>query len=452
MSILDEKKKRKPSSKASENASREMKRKASNVEILLLNGLQDEHPFETTEDERYEAFLETLPKKEKTRVLKLEKELLRTPREAAQPLKYRILTSSMPEEAKIIALERMEIFSRLSLDDQEFNKQKEWFHTLLRIPFVKEIGIPSFPTTEESSMHIRTYMKRLSDQLDKDVYGMQNAKDLFLQISARSITNPHSNSQAIALQSPPGCGKTLAVQAFAKAIGRPFHLVALGGAKDSSLLIGHDYTYLNSKCGLLASILMQSACINPIILFDELDKVSGSHQGEEIIGLLIHLVDNTQNKFVQDKYLSDINLDFSKVLFVFSFNDESKIDPILLDRISIINLKRYTTSDKLYIAKKHIIPKSLANVGMLESDLRFSDEVIREVICNYTNSEAGVRSLQKCMDTICMQVNLMTLNGSTTSKTMLNITHRPIDIELKHLSYLLKDIEIQDKAYLSMYI
>ena len=281
---------------------------------------------------------------------------------------------------------------------------------------------------------------------------MQNAKETFLQISARSITNPDSTSHAIALQSPPGCGKTLSVQAFARAIGRPFHLVALGGAKDSSLFIGHDYTYLNSKCGLLASILIQSGCMNPIVLFDELDKVSGSHQGEEIIGLLIHLIDNTQNRYVQDRYFSGINLDFSKVLFVFSFNDETKIDPVLLDRISIINLKKYTTADKLIIAKKHMVPNSLANVGISSGHLQFSDEVIKEIISTYTNGEAGVRSLKKCVDTICMQVNLMTLNGNMHPKMSLSIHQRPIHIVSKDLSYLLKDIEIKDRAYLSMYV
>lgn len=451
--MSDDNKKRKASQKPPESPAREMKRKASNVEILLFNGLKDEHSFGTTEDEQYETFLETLPKREKAKVLKLEKELLKkAPKESMQPIKYRILVSSMPEDAKVIAIQRLELFSRLGSDDQEFSKQKEWFETLLKIPFTKEIGVPRFSTDSNSKVAIQNYLNDLTDNLNKDLYGMQNAKETFLQISARSITNPDSTSHAIALQSPPGCGKTLAVQAFARAIGRPFHLVALGGAKDSSLFIGHDYTYLNSKCGLLASILIQSGCMNPIVLFDELDKVSGSHQGEEIIGLLIHLIDNTQNRYVQDRYFSGINLDFSKVLFVFSFNDETKIDPVLLDRISIINLKKYTTADKLIIAKKHMVPNSLANVGIPSGHLQFSDEVIKEIISTYTNGEAGVRSLKKCVDTICMQVNLMTLNGNMHPKMSLSIHQRPIHIVSKDLSYLLKDIEIKDRAYLSMYV
>ncbi len=450
MSVSDEKKKRKAPSKSPENPAREMKRKASNVEILLLNGIQDDGAFGGTEEDQYEAFLETLPKREKSRILKLEKMLLKdAPKEISQPVKYRILTSSMPDQAKLVAMERMEIFSRLSSEDQEYSKTREWFQTLLKIPFTKELKAPL--DTSDSIEKIRDYLARINDQLDENLYGMQNAKEVFLQICARSITNPNSTSNAIALQSPPGCGKTLAVQAFAKALGRPFHLVALGGAKDSSHLIGHDYTYLNSKCGLLASILMQSACMNPIILFDELDKVSASHQGEEIIGLLIHLIDSTQNKIVQDRYLSGINLDFSKALFVFSFNDEAKIDPILLDRVSIINLKKYTTSDKLVIAKRHLIPNSLENVGLSSEVLRWTDDIIMDIVRNYTNDELGVRSLKKCIDMICMQVNLMTLNKKVHPKLTFDIEKKPIEIQTRDLAHLLKDVEIKDRSYLSMY-
>ena len=450
MSVSDEKKKRKAPSKSPESPAREMKRKASNVEILLLNGIQDDGSFGGTEEDRYEAFLETLPKREKTRIMKLEKDLLKNaPKEISQPIKYRILISSMPEQAKLVAMEKMEIFSRLGDQDQEYSKNQEWFQTLLKIPFTREVKAPF--DASDSSDKIRQYLARINDQLDENLYGMQNAKEVFLQICARSITNPNSTSNAIALQSPPGCGKTLAVQAFARALGRPFHLVALGGAKDSSHFIGHDYTYLNSKCGLLASILMQSACMNPIILFDELDKVSASHQGEEIIGLLIHLIDNTQNKIVQDRYLSGVNLDFSKALFVFSFNDETKIDPILLDRVSIINLKKYTTSDKLVIAKRHLIPTSLANVGVSNEDIRWSDDLIMEIIRNYTNEEAGVRSLKKCIDMICMQLNLMMLNKKVHPRLTFDIEQKPIDIRSKDLAHLLKDVEIKDKSYLSMY-
>ena len=450
MSVSDEKKKRKAPSKSPEGPSREMKRKASNVEILLLNGIQDDGSFGATEEDQYEAFLETLPKREKTRLLKLEKELLKSaPKEISQPIKYRILTSSMPDQAKLVAMERMEFFSRLGTDDQEYNKHKEWLQTLLKIPFTKEVKSPVH--SSDTCDKVRKYLAKINAQLDQNLYGMQNAKEVFLQICARSITNPNSTSNAIALQSPPGCGKTHAVQAFARALGRPFHLVALGGAKDSSHFIGHDYTYLNSKCGLLVSILMQSACMNPIILFDELDKLSESHAGQEITGLLIHLIDGTQNKIVQDRYLSGVNLDFSKALCVFSFNDERKIDPILLDRVSIINLKKYTTSDKLVIAKRHLIPTSLANVGVSGEDLRWSDDIVMEIIRNYTNDEAGVRSLKKCIDMICMQLNLMMLNKIVHPKLSFDIEQKPIEIRSKDLAHLLKDVEIKDKSYLSMY-
>jgi ATP-dependent Lon protease len=186
-------------------------------------------------------------------------------------------------------------------------------------------------------------------------------------------------------------------------------MISLGGATDSAFLEGHSYTYEGSNWGRLAQILMDAKCMNPIIYFDELDKVSETKHGEEIIGVLTHLIDYSQNNWIQDRYFSGIPLDFSRCLFIFSFNDEYRINPILKDRIHIIRTDPSNAENKLVIAKDYLIPKLLQNVGFQREDILFPDATIQYIIQNFTNGEDGVRNLKRCLDSIILKLNTLRL-------------------------------------------
>jgi len=253
----------------------------------------------------------------------------------------------------------------------------------------------------------RTFMTESAKIMDDAVYGLNDAKMQIMQMIGTWISNPDAVGNAIAIKGPPGTGKTTLVkEGVSKVLKRPFAFLALGGSTDSSFLEGHGYTYEGSTWGKIVSILIESKCMNPVIYFDELDKVSDTPKGEEIIGILTHLIDTSQNSEFHDKYFSEIDFDLSKCLFIFSYNDESKINPILKDRMYKIETKGYDAKEKAIIAKQHLIPAIRQQIGIGEKELIISDEVLAYLIQSHTGEEKGVRNLKRCLEMIFTKMNL----------------------------------------------
>jgi ATP-dependent Lon protease len=188
-------------------------------------------------------------------------------------------------------------------------------------------------------------------------------------------------------------------------------LIALGGTGDASFLEGHSYTYEGSSWGKIVQILIDGKCMNPVIYFDELDKVSDTARGQEIVGVLTHLTDTTQNNQFHDKYFSEIDFDLSKCLFIFSYNDEELVNPILRDRMYCIQTAGYDVAQKVVIAKQYLLPKIRAQVNFQEGDVVLPDEVLRYIISNerITQKEDGVRNLKRCLEIIHTKLNLFRL-------------------------------------------
>ena len=272
-----------------------------------------------------------------------------------------------------------------------------------------------------------------------------------MEIAAKWITNPTSNGNVIGLCGPPGIGKTSLIKnGLAKSLDVPFSFVGLGGATCSAYLQGHDFTYEGSKWGRLIEILMEAKTMNPIIFFDELDKVSETKNGEEIIGILTHLTDPTQNNSYSDKYFSGIEFDFSKCLFIFSFNDERKINPVLKDRIKVIKLDGFKTDQKVEIARRFSINKICKNVGFRQKDLIFPNETLRFIAFTYC-PEQGVRNLEKCIETIIMKLNLYSI---TNDISLLNVKDKeslkqPYTISIRLAAALLDPIFKREEISIS---
>ena len=325
------------------------------------------------------------------------------------PLKFKILNSEMDLKTKSIAIGNIEKLDEMDISTGEHCKMDKWINGLINIPFGKynELPINNNNTLQEK----REYILNTQKQLDKAIFGHQDAKMHILQVIGKWIKNPKSQGNVLAIQGPMGNGKTTLVkEGIAKAINRPFAFIALGGASDSAFFDGHSYTYEGSHWGRVVDILIESKYMNPIIYFDELDKISDTHKGEEIVHLLTHLTDPSQNSLFQDNYFPGIHLDLSKALFIFSFNDESKVDRILKDRMYVINTKGFKPKEKIEICRNYILPELLDTFLFSTDEILFSDESILTIIDNYTNKEEGVRNLKRCLETIISKINIYYLS------------------------------------------
>ena len=264
--------------------------------------------------------------------------------------------------------------------------------------------------------HVKDYMTTVNETLDSSVYGHDKAKQQIKQIVGQWITGKNTG-YSFGFEGPPGVGKTsLAKYGIANCLrdeegnSRPFSFIAIGGSSNGSTFEGHNYTYVGSTWGKIVDILMESKCMNPIIFIDELDKISKTENGKELIGILTHLIDASQNDKFQDKYFNGIDIDVSKVLFIFSYNDVSIIDRILLDRIHRIKFERLTIIDKIEITRKHLLKDIETKLGM-KNNVEIDDDTIRFIVNRYTN-ESGVRKLKEILFEIYSQINLKILENS----------------------------------------
>lgn len=327
------------------------------------------------------------------------------------PKLLKIIESDINLSNKAIIVNKIQNFESLSPYSGEYFKLKNWVEGINKVPF----GMYKKPIVSlgrSSKKEIKSYLDKVKNDMDVAVYGHDNAKKQILQVIAQTITKSNEGGSVIAIQGPPGVGKTQLIQdGISKALDRPFEFISLGGATDSAFLEGFDYTYEGSRWGKIVDSIINAKCMNPVIFFDELDKVSETAKGEEIINILMHLTDSTQNSHFNDKYFQGIDFDLSKCIFIFSFNEEWKINRILKDRMYIIRTDGFQLNEKIKISKNYLIPKIINSVGYNEDNIIINDDVIKFIIENYT-FEGGVRRLKECVLEICKEINLRRLNGS----------------------------------------
>jgi hypothetical protein len=372
-----------------------------------------------------------------------------------KPYRLMLLESNIPAKYKATVMQKLNVLRSMEPGDPEYYKLKTWVDTFMRVPFNthKSLSITLKDGVEKCS----EFMENAMATLDTCVYGLRDAKMQIMQMLGQWITNPDAMGSAIAIKGPPGTGKTsLVKEGISKILGREFTFIALGGTGDASFLEGHSYTYEGSMWGKIVQILIDSKCMNPVIYFDELDKVSDTPRGEEIIGILTHLTDTTQNSQFHDKYFSEVDFDLSKCLFIFSYNDESKVNPILRDRMYRIETKGYDAKEKGIIARNYLLPKIREQVSFPEEDVIIPDETIQMIISNkgMTKEEDGVRNLKRCLEIIHTKLNLFRLMKPEKNlfvKDMDVAVSFPFTVRSKDAELLIKSEQHQNQSLLAMY-
>jgi len=400
-------------------------------------------------------FKKQLSNKEQLRVIKELKEI-NDHISIKKPYRLTLLDSNIPPKFKATVMQKVNMLRSMEVGDPEYFKLKTWVDGFMRIPFgvQKNLSVNITDGIEKCS----DFMEKAKQTLDECVYGLNDAKMQIMQMIGQWITNPQALGTAIAIQGPPGTGKTSLVKdGISKILGREFSFIALGGTGDASSLEGHGYTYEGSLWGRIVQILMDSKCMNPVIYFDELDKVSDTPRGEEIIGILTHLTDTSQNSQFHDKYFSEIHFDLSKCLFIFSYNDESRINPILRDRMYRILTKGYESKEKKIIARDFLLPKIREQVAFKPDELIIPDETLEEIISNetITKGEEGVRNLKRCLEIIHTKLNLFRLmkpEKNIFSKDLdLQITF-PVTVTKEHIKKLVDCDKSINQSLLALYI
>jgi ATP-dependent Lon protease len=315
------------------------------------------------------------------------------------PLRFRVVRSRLPKEFKrriILKLDRQND----SLTSGDSVKYSTWVELVLAIP-IGEVLVP------QPNVPLASSMARAKRHLEATIYGHAEAKAAILERFYLWLVSPFAVQRPLAICGVPGNGKTTLIrEGLAAIMARPFAFVTLGGSADSSSLLGHGYTYEGSTPGRIVEHLVSSRCVNPIFYFDELDKCSATPKGDEIINALIHFTDPQQSDRFRDRYVGNLDIDLSRALSVFSFNDATAISPVLLDRLQVVHTDTFDCAAQAKIAQTHLVPQVLKERGLGEGKISFDPEALCRVARDC--AEGGVRALRSVIEQAATKVALWT--------------------------------------------
>jgi ATP-dependent Lon protease len=350
-----------------------------------------------------------------------------------------ILHKTMPDKVKSCAIDKIE---EMKSQNSDYHKQLLYVKKLLDFPWNDQEDDDVFKKLNKNHKKAREFLDNARKRLDERVFGHDQCKDTIIELISKWISNPAGAGTAIGLVGPPGVGKTLLAKGLGIALGIPFAQISLGGQNDSGKLYGYEYTYASARPGMIIDKMCglktnnqksgqsrvednpkgpsrvednpkgQSESNNEpkassrcVLYFDELDKVSRKGDTNEIFSVLIHLTDPNTNSEFQDRFFQEIEFPLNKTVFVMSYNDADKLDPILAERITQIEIKPYSTNDKIKIVQNFTLKEVSEMVGIEHGKITIKKRAIKYLIENYTN-EAGVRELKRKLEKIFLKINL----------------------------------------------
>ena len=350
-------------------------------------------------------YYKKLKKTEKKKIEDIENSLtLSTNFNINIPLRFKFLTMNTTNLNKNMIISKYEQLCSMNPFSSEYLKLYNWIMGVSKIPLGIYHNISVNNNNKKSE--ISDFLLNIKKELDLSIYGHTDTKEQIIRILSQFISFPSARGYCIGIQGSMGVGKTKLVKnGICNALKIPFSFISLGGISDSSYLKGHSFTYEGSKSGKIVECLIKSKVMNPIFFFDELDKISNTTLGEEITNTLIHITDTTQNEKFNDRYYEEIDLDLSKSIMFFTYNDENCINPILKDRMITIKVKGYTINDKIEIVKNYLLKEILDEYNIDIKDIILSDEIIKKII-NLTDEEEGVRNLKRNINNIISYINM----------------------------------------------
>ena len=358
----------------------------------------------------------------------------------------KILLSDLPTNVKAVAVKKIEN----SVSSSDRDKVISWGNTVLSLPLSVTKTLPK--------CNLNNFLMESRKILDETVFGMGSVKEEIIDFLVNFMNKGSSSGCILGLQSSPGLGKTRICLALSKILKLPLAKISLGGISDASILVGHDSTYIGSKAGTIVQEIKKAGCMNFILCLDEIDKVSTEKTG--VYGVLTHLLDETQNFDFRDNYLDGIPIDMSKVLFITTMNDTSLIDPIVLNRIKVINIPGLMLSEKVAIVKNYIIPEFSKEYKI---SILFTDSLIEYIISRKTKQESGMRLVRQNISTIFRRINTIhsLRNCVDNRKIKLGFSYNDIILEYsgrnnilvsKHIVDTLIKSDNDSSSWMSMYI
>ena len=389
----------------------------------------------------------------KRKIDEMEKELenhkkRKTGDDCIKELRDKLMLLDVDLETKSYIIDKYDNTERMSGSDNA--KNIAWLKTVANIPYGKYKGLGV--SAGDSAEKISEFFKNVKNKLDKSILGLENVKQEILEFVARKITNPSGKGHVLALCGVKGVGKTKIIKSLADALDLPFYQINFGGLNDVSILTGHSETYVGAKPGKMVEIVNNAQYMNPIIYLDELDKMSMG-KSREINGILTHMLDEEQNDKFQDNYLSNVNINLSKVFFVIAFNDITKVDEIVSDRMTIIYVNSPSLEEKVKICQEKMIPEIVDSVNFKNDYIiRMDKEMIEYVIFNKINKEEGVRHLKKTIEKIMYKLNYdILINNLEKLKIEKEDDKNVVMITKKYIDQVLPFYE-NDNNYNHMYI
>lgn len=411
--------------------------------VQLFDQLANDEPYTETYNDLCKEINGILKHKMSSKMDEEEKKI-RDMAKGIESMQSKIFGLQCSEKTKAIIYNKYLKLKSLDPSDSEYGTLQEWLDWATRLPYQKMSEHKGFLSSEsklDTDEQISVYLTEIRRKLDERLYGMQSVKDALIEILNNRLSKGGTKGCLIALKGPAGTGKSEVAKAIADVIGMPFERISLGGIEDPSILRGTNKSWVGSSPSIILQSMARMGVSDGMIHLDEIDKLSESPKAKEVQYALLHVTDYATNDDFRDTFLSEIPHDLSRLWMVIAMNDDKKVDPILLDRLDVIEVPKYSRNDRIEILNRFILRKALKNVGLEENCVVLSEDAVN-CILNMCNEEGGMRQMEKLVRTIVRKINLERRRHPKLF---------PLTISGDRCSMYLKDVKTE-KEYLSIYI